>query len=156
MNLLVATVWTPGEMAAEQAKLLASAQATDTAAKACSAIPAATQTEWATWLAAVTTFCNQTPVLLLATSSSEALTTGTRADQLQNYEAELKAWQQRFSGYTACNFPPSLVSGASGPSFGDFSSLLKWGVVAAGIVATAVVVSKAAEVVELFGPKRAA
>jgi hypothetical protein len=154
MNLVIATIWTPSEMASEQANLLASAQATDTASKNCAVIPTATLTEWATWLAAVSAFCNQVPVLFFPTSLLEVLTTGTRADQLQNYEAELKAWQERFSGFTTCSFPPGIVSGSSAVTGDQFSSLLKWGVVAVGAVATAIVVSKAAEVVELFGPKR--
>ncbi len=156
MNFLIAQVWTPSEMATEQQRLLTSAQNTDRSVQACAQVPAATRAEWAAWLAPVVAFCAQVPVLLFETGANDVLTTGTRADQLRNYEAELISWQQRFTAYPGCSFSPGLANAQSGASGDALMSALKWGVVGAGFIASAVVVSKLAETVQLFGPRRAA
>jgi hypothetical protein len=147
------TVWTAADVASAQAQLLASAQSTNTGAAACGAIPGATQTEWKTWLASVTTFCNQVPVYF-PTGDNEVsvLFAGSRADQLQEYQKELQAWQTKFDAVKGCNMPPGLQVQDAG---GQLLSGLKIAVVGIAFVAAAVIVSKVAQEVELFRPKEA-
>jgi hypothetical protein len=145
------TVWTAADISTAQAQLLASAKETDTGAAACGAIPSATQTEWKTWLDAVTAFCNQVPVYL-PTSDNEVSVffAGSRADQLQEYQKELQAWQTKFAAVKGCSFPPGLQVTDAG---GQLLSGLKIAVMGIGFIAAAVIVSKVAQEVELFRPK---
>jgi hypothetical protein len=147
------TVWTAADVSTAQAQLLASANETNAGAAACSAIPSATQSEWKTWLDAVTAFCQQVPVYL-PTSSNEVSVffAGSRADQLQEYQKELQAWQTKFAGVHGCNMPPGLQVQDAG---GQLLSGLKIAVMGIAFVAAAVIVSKVAQEVELFRPKEA-
>jgi hypothetical protein len=149
---LLFTVWTASDVATAQAQLLASANETDTGIKSCGALPDATKSEWATWLATVTAFCNQVPVYL-PTGDNEVSVffAGSRADQLQEYQKELQAWQTKLAGTHGCSFAPGLQIGADASS--QLMTALKWAVVGLGFVATAVVVTKVAQEVELFRPK---
>jgi hypothetical protein len=145
------TVWTAADVQTAQQQLLASANETNTGAAACSAIDGATKTEWATWLAAVTAFCNQVPVYF-ATSDNEVSVffAGSRADQLQEYQKELQAWQTKFAATKGCSFPPGLQIADAG---GQLLSALKIAVTGIAFVAAAVIVTKVAREVELFRPK---
>lgn len=147
------TVWTAADVATAQQQLLASAKETDAGAGSCGAIPGATKAEWKTWLDAVTAFCSQVPVYF-PTSSDEVSVffAGSRADQLQEYQKELQAWQTKFSNVKGCDFPPGLQVQDAG---GQLLSGLKIAVVGIAFVAAAVIVSKVAQEVELFRPKAA-
>jgi hypothetical protein len=147
------TVWTAADVATAQQQLLASANETNTGAGSCGAIPAAEKSEWKTWLDAVTAFCQQVPVYF-ATGSDEVsvLFAGSRADQLQEYQKELQAWQTKFAAVKGCDFPPGLQVTDAG---GQLLSGLKIAVVGIAFVAAAVIVSKVAQEVELFRPKAA-
>ena len=149
---LLFTVWTAADVASSQAQLLASANETDTGIKACGALPGATRDEWATWLAAVTTFCQQVPVYL-PTGDNEVSVffAGSRADQLQEYQKELQAWQTKLANTKGCSFAPGLQLPPDPAA--QLTSALKWAVVGIGFIATAIVVSKVAQEVELFRPK---
>jgi hypothetical protein len=145
------TVWTAADVQTAQQQLLASANETNTGAAACGSIPAAEKTEWQTWLTAVTAFCNQVPVYF-ATSDNEVSVffAGSRADQLQEYQKELQAWQTKFAALKGCNFPPGLQIPDPG---GQLLSALKIAVTGIAFVAAAVIVTKVAREVELFRPK---
>jgi hypothetical protein len=145
------TVWTADDVSTAQAQLLASAKETDTGLASCGAIPAATKSEWSTWLAAVTAFCQQVPVYI-PTSSDEVSVffAGSRADQLQEYQKELQAWQTKFAGTKGCNFPPGLQL-TDTPA--QLMSALKLAVTGIAFIAAAVIVTKVAREAELFRPR---
>ena len=148
MSLL--NIWTPTDIKNGQSELLASATATDSAVQACTDLDPTKASQWGTWLANVQKFCAEVPVLFFPTGANEVIVTGTLADQLQQYQKELLAWQQQFSGPAGkgCSFSP-MIAVDSGPPI-DFNALVKYGSVAAILVATAVIVSKVAEEVNLF------
>jgi hypothetical protein len=144
-------IWTPTDIKNGQSELLASASATDTAVQACPGIDATKRSEWSIWFVGAKKFCAEVPVLFFPTGSNEVIVTGTLADQLQQYQKELLAWQQQFSSLgRSCSFSP-MIAVDNGPPI-DFGSIVKYGSVAAMLVATAVIVSK---IVDLL-PKRAA
>jgi len=154
MSLL--NIWTPTDIRNGQSELLASATATDQAVAACAGIDAAKRSEWATWLASAKSFCAETPVWFVPTSSNDVIVTGKLADQLQQFQKELLAWQQQLSGPAGkgCSFSPMIAVNDAPPV--DWNALVKYGSVAAILVATAVIVSKVADEIKLFSPKRAA
>ena len=153
MSLL--NIWTASDIKNGQTELAASAAATDTAVQACTGLDAAKKSEWGTWLAGVNSFCAEVPANFFAVGSSEVLVTGKLADQLQQYQKELLAWQQQFSGPVGkgCSFSPMIAVSDSPPV--DWNALVKYGSVAAIFVASAVLISKAADTFKLFAPRRA-
>lgn len=147
------TVWTSTDVANAQAQLLASANETDTGIKNCNALPGPTKQEWQTWLDTVTAFCHQVPVYIPFSSNEVSVFfLGDRADQLQEYQKELQAWQTKLAGTHGCDFAPGLQITDAG---GQLMSGLKIAVVGIAFVATAIIVSKVAQEVELFRPKAA-
>jgi hypothetical protein len=153
LGSILPTVWTAGSIAAAQAALLASAQAVDLGIQKCGTYPATKKTEWNAWLAAVTVFCKLVPVYI-ATSDNEVSVffASSFADQLQQHQAELLAYQQSLSNpiYKGCDFPPVPPTPGS-----TLMSALEWAVIGVGFIATAVIVTKIAREVELFRPKSA-
>ena len=154
MSGILPTVWTAGSIAAAQASLLASAQAVDDGIQKCAAYPATKKTEWNTWLAGVTAFCKLVPVYI-ATSDNEVSVffASSFADQLEQHQAELAAWQQSLTNpaFKNCDFPPTPPPPVSTQLMGA----LEWAVIGVAFIATAVIVSKVAQEVELFRPKAA-
>jgi hypothetical protein len=151
---ILPTIWTAGSIAAAQASLLASAKSVDQGIQACGAYPATKKAEWNTWLAGVTTFCQLVPVYI-ATSDNEVSVffASSFADQLEQHQAELVAWQQSLTNptYKGCDFPPTPPP----PVGTQLMGALEWVIVGVGFIAAAVIVSKVAQEVELFRPKPA-
>lgn len=153
LGSILPTVWTAGSVAAAQAELLASAQAVDIGIQKCATYPATKKTEWNAWLAATTVFCKLVPVYI-ATSDNEVSVffASSFADQLQQHQAELTAYQQSLQNpaYKGCDFPPVPPTPGS-----TIMSALEWTVIGVGFIAAAVIVTKVAREVELFRPKPA-
>jgi hypothetical protein len=116
--------WYLPDLIAAQKKLCASTASTNTSVTACTQLDATTQSQWAAWYATTTAFCAEVPVLLLPTGSNETLATGSFIDQLELFQRELLAWQQRLS--VKCSLAPvvplqapnsvsNLFSGLSNP-----------------------------------------
>src|SRR5216684_6473146 len=131
MNFILFNVWTPSEMANLQAQMLANAKALDGSLAKCS-IDATTKTNWKTFFDQLSAFAQQKPQWLAPVGSDEVATTGTRADLLQNYQAELAAWQRLLGG--KCNlslpdFAPPVTAGTP--------QSLKYIAIGAGFIASA-------------------
>jgi hypothetical protein len=84
---------TPDQLKTGMSQLLADAQGTDIAVKACTELDAPTTASWGTFLAAVQQFCAQNPVWFFPLASNDVLTTRGLALQWENYEQELISWK---------------------------------------------------------------
>ena len=148
MSLL--NIWLPSDIANGQKQLLADATSTDQGVQACAGADATTKAQWATFLASVQVFCQTVPVWFFPTGANEQITTGSMADQLQSFQRELYAWQQRLVGLK-CSvlannpIPPGMVLDPS------LVSAIRWTGVIAGSLAAAYVVGKVATTANLFG-----
>ena len=94
MGLIVSA----SDIEAEQARTLASAQATDQTVQSCTTIDAATKAEWATFLASLTVWC-QRPVCNFywypGIAPNCIIATADAGDTMLAFENQLQAWQQR-------------------------------------------------------------
>jgi hypothetical protein len=143
-------VWTPTDIANGQKQLLADATTTDQGVTTCTGADATTKAQWATFFADVKTYCAVVPVWFFPTGTNETITTGKLADQLQAYQRELFAWQQRLQGMK-CSV---LVNNPTPPSVAidpSVVSAMRWGGVIAGSLAAAYVVGKISTTLNLFG-----
>jgi len=151
MNFGLFTLWTPGEMADAQANLAQSADSVNRSVQACTTLDAATSGSWGEFYSTLKAFTSTKPVAIFA-GSGEAITTGTRADQMQQLANELLAWQDRLSA--KCTLAPGLSRPTSYAP--DVIQVAKWGFIAVGAVAVAVVVSKVTHEMDVFRKPRAA
>lgn len=146
------------DVAAEQARTLSNAQATDAAVQSCTALDATTKSEWAAFYGQLTRFC-QTPVYNFPRPwvSNYLLADGNTGNTMLAYESQLQAWQQRISALCT-NAPPSLTTFDPNPAGIQVSGWLKYGAIIAGFVGTAYVVGEVApiiaETLELIPKKR--
>jgi hypothetical protein len=135
--------WYLPDLIAAQKTLCSRIAATNTAVAACTQLDAATQSQWGQWYSATTTFCAEVPVLLFPTGTNETLATGAFIDQLELYQRELLAWQQRLS--TKCALAPvvplqapnsisNLFAGLSNP---ELNRTIQYMAAAAAVVAAA-------------------
>jgi hypothetical protein len=141
---------TAGDVQAEQARTLASAQTTDQAVQACTTMDAATKSEWATFYGTLTAWC-QTPVVNFWTpflSTGTVVVTGDTGDTMMAYETQLQAWQQKIAGICKAT-PPGLTTFDPDPAGAQATQWLRYGAIIAGFIGTAYVVG---EVVQ-FIPK---
>jgi len=143
---------TAGDVEAEQARTLSSAQTTDQAVQACTTIDVATKQQWATFLAALTKWC-KTPVANIWApwlSGDTIIVTGDTGDTMMAYETQLQAWQQKVAGLCKST-PPGLPEFDPNPAGSQATQWLRWGAVAIGFAATAYVVGTVAS----FIPRQA-
>lgn len=148
--------YTPDDMQNLQNAVLSSAQATNTSISSCTSLPSATVQEWGSWYDEMQKFCEQIPVLFALPwdPSNEVLATPTRYDRLLGYQAELGAWQTRLTTEgKGCSFSPGITQA---PPPVDVGSMVKYAAIAIAAVASAVVVVKVIDEVNLFAGRKAA
>lgn len=153
MNFGFVTVWSPGEIAEQQASLLASATSTNTTVQSCTGLDSSTSSAWSTFFQAVSTFCALEPAII-PFGSKQILASGTTADQLQSYQAQLFAWQQKLSPKCTSIVavaPPTSLPGSTASSW---TPLVKWASLGVAFLAGAYAVSKVAEVSETLALAR--
>lgn len=140
----------PDDLKNGQVKLLADATATGQGVASCAGADATTKQEWATFYAGVQQFCAIVPTWYWTSSPNEQVYSPMMIGQLQQYQAELFAWQQKLSGIK-CNVLPNDPT-ASKPTI-DTSTLtaLRWAGVIAGSISTAYIVGKVASTINIFG-----
>jgi len=146
MNFIFFNVWTASEMRDQQAKMLANARQLDAAVTACVTLDPTMANSWKLFFEQLSAFALEIPVYLLPTETSEVLTTGPRADLLQNYQAELVAWQKLLASKCALNLPdfaPPTDPGATQQAF-------KYIAVAGGFVASAWIAHEVVKGIGLF------
>jgi hypothetical protein len=93
---------TAGAVQSEQQRTLADARATDAAVQACTSMDPSLKSEWADFLAGLTTWCN-TPIVNFWTPwmpSNAVVVTGDTGDTMVAWEAQLANWQNTLA--TAC------------------------------------------------------
>jgi hypothetical protein len=139
--------WTVSDLKAQQADLASIGADTDLAVSSCTTLDAATRSGWQSFYATVVAFVAQNPVWLFATGPNDVLATGSRVDETQSLTKSVYAWRQQLSG--KCSLSGPLVD----PNPGDASNTglapstaqtIEYVAVAAGFVASAVVVVKIA------------
>jgi hypothetical protein len=145
----------PSDIEAEQARTLASAQATDTAVQACTTLPADTKTEWTAFYTTLTAFCSL-PVCVIPFPGRDCLLASANAgDSMLAYENELQAWQKRLSG-VCTNAGPSLTTFNPNPAGEQATQWLRYLALIAGFAGTAYAISEVAGLLSLFKPARTA
>lgn len=138
-------VITAGDVQAEQARTLASAQTTDQAVQMCTTMDAATKAQWATFYTTLVQWCN-TPIVNFWTpwnASNAIVVTGDTGDTMMAYEAQLQAWQQKVAGLCK-NAGPGLTRFNPDPAGGAAPQWERWAVVGVGIAGTAYIVGQIA------------
>jgi hypothetical protein len=132
---------TAGDVQAEQARTLASAQATNQTVQACTTMDAASKSEWNTFYQDLTNWCN-TPIVNVWTPwlpSNAVVVTGDTGDTMMAYEGQLQAWQQKIAGFCK-SASPSLATFNPDASGATASQALRWGTVLVGFAATAYII----------------
>jgi hypothetical protein len=145
MNFILFNVWTMSELKDQQAKLFANAQQLDAAVASCKLDPAVLS-NWKSFFTQLSAFAQEIPVYLLPTGTQEVLATGTRADLLQNYQAELAAWQKLLGAKCTLSLPdftPPTPAGQTADAF-------KYVAVAGGFVASAWLAHEVVKGIGLF------
>jgi hypothetical protein len=146
MNFILFKVWTLSEMRDQQAKLFSDAQSLDGSIRTCTALDTTMRTNWKLFFDQLSAFAQEIPVYLIPTETKEVLATGTRADLLQNYQAELVAWQKLLGGKCLLNRPEFTP-----PSTGFGLDLgFKYIAVAGGFVASAWIAHEVVKGIGLF------
>ena len=84
---------TPDQLKTGMNQLLADAQGTDIAVKACTELDATAVGSWNVFFDVVRKFCAQNPVWFFPLASNDVLTTRGLALQWENYEQELISWK---------------------------------------------------------------
>jgi hypothetical protein len=143
-------IWTAADQVAAQNLLLANATGVNSSVTACTALSSTDQSAWTTFYQAVQTFCAQVPVDFFPTGTNEVLQTSGLADQLQAYQAQLLAYQQKFSKTCNISVPTPVTPTTPG------LQTLQYVAVAAGIIGVAWAVSSIVEETKLVkGPMKA-
>jgi hypothetical protein len=146
VNFILFNVWTPSEMTNAQALLLANGKALDDAVNSCATLDSNMADGWKQFFSQLTGFAQQKPVLMAPIGSDEVATTGTRADLLQNYQAELTAWQKLIGG--KCKL--SLPDFAPPPTGAATQQTFKYIAVAGGFIASAWLAHEVVKGIGLF------
>ncbi len=111
-------VWgliTAGDVQAEQARTLASAQATDLAVQACTSMDATTKATWGLFFADLTRWC-KTPIVNFWTPwmpANAVVVTGDTGDTMMAYEGGLATWQGNLA--KTCPQSPTAIVPAGNP-----------------------------------------
>ena len=138
-------VITAGDVQAEQARTLSSAQTTNQSVQACTTMDATTKQEWATFYDSLVKWCN-TPIVNLWTPwnpDNAVVVTGDTGDTMMAYEAQLQAWQKRIA--TICkNAAPEQAPFDPDPAGDKASQWVRWTAVIVGFAATAYTVGQVA------------
>lgn len=106
---------TAGNVQAEQARTLASAQATDVAVQACTSMSDTLKTAWADFLAGLTTWCN-TPMVNVWTPwmpANAVVVTGDTGQTMMAWEAQLEGWQQALAASCASSTAAAAATAAA-------------------------------------------
>jgi len=101
----MALIWTAADQSAAQQLLLSNAQGTDSSVQSCTSLDSTDKSSWSTFYQAVQTFCAQVPVDWFPFSTGEVLQTSGLVDQLQAYQRQLYAWQQKLSKTCSISVP---------------------------------------------------
>jgi hypothetical protein len=109
----MALIWTAAEQASAQALLLSNAQGTDSSVQACTGISSTDKSSWTTFYTALQGFCAQVPANFFPTGN-EVLQTSGLYDQLEVYQRQLYAWQQKLS--KTCSISVPVVDPTTPPS----------------------------------------
>lgn len=143
MGLIV----TASDIEAEQARVLASAKEADQAVQACTGLDTGTKSQWDTFYASLTAFCQQ-PVCNFwypGMPSNCLMATANTGDTMLAWANELQAWQQRIHGLCKNYTAPGLSTFNPTPfSVSQATDLIRAAAVLAGIIAVAYVVHTAA------------
>jgi len=145
---------TAGDVQAEQARTLASAQGTDQGVQGCAALDAPTRAAWQTFLAALTVWC-QTPMVNVWTpwiADNAVVVTGDTGNTMLAWESALTAWQQRLSG-PCPKTSPNLATFNPNPAGEQATQWLRWGAVIVGFAATAYIVGSLTRFIPTPAPR---
>ena len=152
MGLIVSA----SDIQAEQARTLASAQTTDTTVQACTTIDATSKSEWETFYASLTAWC-QRPVCNFywypGIPSNCIIATADAGDTMLAFENQLQAWRRKISGLCAGS-APGLTTFNPNPAGAQATEWLRYLAIIAGFVGTAYAVAEVAGVVGLFAAAR--
>jgi hypothetical protein len=110
---------TAGDVEAEQARTLESAQQTDIAVQTCTTLDPTVKSQWATFLAALTVWC-KTPIVNVWTpwmASNAIVVDADTGDTMMSWEAQLQTWQQTLAK-TCNNIQPEPAFNPSAPPGG--------------------------------------
>ena len=135
-------IWLPNNAKDALDQLATEGKQTDIGVQSCNKLNPAVKQQWVEWYATLQKFCSQTPVWFLATGANEVVTDGALADQIQSYQAQLFAWEQRLVGL-GCG--KVFANNPARPTFSpETLTAIRWGVVGVGALSIAYVVGKVA------------
>ncbi len=149
----MALIVTASDIESEQARTLASANATDLAVQSCTTLDDGTKAQWALFLAELRDFCSR-PVCNFWypwMPSNCLMATASTGDTMVAHEAQLVGWQGRINP-KCTNAPPGLTPYNPTPAGEAVTQWLKYGAVIAGFVGSAYVVSQVVPFVAALRP----
>jgi hypothetical protein len=145
---------TAGDVMAEQARTLTSAQQLDADIANCPSLDAGTLAAWKIFYAGITAWC-KTPIINIWTPwapPNSVVVTGDTGDTMLSWETQLTAWQQRVAK-TCANVSPGLAPFNPSPAGEQATQWLRYGAIIAGFLATAYVVGKIATFIPKPAPR---
>lgn len=148
MSLL--EIWFPSDIASQQAQLLANATSTNVLVQSCTALDSATSSAWGTFYQSVQAFCALEPVWAFPIWHNEVYTSGSLADELQSYQVQLVAWQQKLSAKCTSIVQTPPPGGLPNATVSAWTPAIKYAAIAAGFVGTAYAIGKLVEALEIF------
>lgn len=147
-------VWTPGDLAAAQAKLLAQATTDDTSIQACTAASSQFKTGWNGFFAALKTFCGTSYGWVTTTNPDGSWAwgggTGETATQIQDYATALYQWELAAQQATCTLAGPVVNPDTLPPATDALVTMVKYVSVAGAFLASAYAVGKVANEVSYF------
>jgi hypothetical protein len=131
-------------VAAGKARLSAACMATDQSVQACGSLPDPTRIGWGQFYIAVIEFC---------ATDSNWWSAAAQTNQVEQYGAELFAWQQRLASFNCASANPAFDPNAASTMPPATTNLLQWGMYATLAVAGAYVVGKVVSVIPKPAPR---